>query len=199
MRTTSLRLVAGSAATFNWTVFPNGRVFNATDVFAGSAQLHRIRLSNQSSTGKHTVAVTVYDLLNASTNRVIVGGSAAPLDAYRVMAKNGAGTLATSSGGDPWINEAPGAQVTPGRKLIDTFTYAIDASIPTDGLELPFENVIAQMGLVVAVTAVAGDVDTFSLALEWTPLVTGATRMRRSYPAGSTTKALPLAIGTAPL
>lgn len=167
--------------------FPNGRAFDALDVFLGQLLLKRIIVScnGAGATVLTPGVLNVYDgRVVADSFRPLIGGTLATngtLDAWRAIA---GGTILTAAYGQPYVaNATPHAQVTGLRKQTDAFTFNLSASQPS--LELEYNDPQLDGAVVQLTTTVL--TAPFSIIMEYEPMVNGATRRRHTYGRGSGT------------
>jgi len=164
-------------------LFPNGAKFSSTDVFVGALLLHELVVTQNVGVGSGSaaiVSVKLYDAINASTGKILNGGTTTT-ESFRVIA---GGTILETSDKQPYVVAAtPNAQLT-ACQLKGTLQKVLD---PTNEMRIPMHGLHFPAGCV-ATIEFSDRIDA-SISMEFTPLASGWARRRRAYRPGSTTKA----------
>lgn len=169
--------LAASAA--GCVMFPNGCEFNTTDAFAGGGLLERIVFGNAGA-GTTNIQLDVYEARDNASGRIVVGGTTTT-EAFRLI---GGTTAVTSPDGSVHFVNAPNAQVTNCRKLIDK----LNLGIPTGNRSFSLDLGLSIPSGIIVVVGATGTSSALQIGVAFTPWTSGWTRRRRAYGESGTTK-----------
>jgi hypothetical protein len=188
---TTVRVHAVRTTSANLTMFPNGKIFDANDVFIGAGELVGVQLSSI-GTATQTILMQVYDGIVLADGRPVVGGTVATngtLDRWRVIA---AGATANDQG-EPQVLGAPGAQITGMRRIIgsNNMEVFLGGAAGDNEVWVPFNCRLPGM-----VLSFSGGTIGVTYKVHYIPHTSGGTRRRRFYGRTGTAKSMPAAFVT---